>query len=333
MMKKLIMSSLLFCSMMFFVAGSAFAVKPPDVIDKSNGFPSGEHYNLNIISKKDNFNCPCGYEPTKLVWDEDLQDYITKYNNVIFVPQDGETNRIFMQSGTSKKRNNSTYPELTVIDPCTEAFPDRNEFCDEQSPDGATLYLPKREAGYSVYARALGQPTDGIFEVTPGLNYVEDGSGNVLLFLGVVYPDGFEMPDGTFIRTSGKTKKGGGKSTALEITKMFEFNGTICYFDILDVPEGYTGAPTELCCDEVELLDENGETVLDENLEPVMVYENCVEKEFEVDCTFPQVQVTSYCVDYTTSPMWIFNVAEFVEYFWDVDSNGVHLLQVRFYPN
>jgi len=317
------MSSLLFCSMMFFVAGSAFAVKPPDVIDKSNGFPSGEHYNLNIISKKDNFNCPCGYESTKEVWDEELQGHITKYNNVIFVPQDGETNRIFMQSGTSKKRNNSTYSELTVIDPCTEAFPDRNEFCEEQSADGATLYLPKREAGYSVYARALGQPTDGIFEVTPGLNYVEDGSGNVLLFLGVVYPDGFEMPGGTFIRTSGKTKKGGGKSTALEITKMFEFNGTICYFDTLDVPDGYTGAPTELCCDEVVLLDENGE--------PVMVYENCVEKTVDVDCT--NTQVTSYCVDYSTSPMWVFNVAEFVEYFWNVDSNGVHLLQVRFYPN
>lgn len=113
---------------------------------------------------------------------------------------------------------------------------------------------------------------------------------------------------------------------------MFEFNGTICYFDILDVPEGYTGAPTELCCDEVVLLDENGETVLDENLEPVMVYENCVEKTELVDCD-PQVQVTSYCVDYSRSPMWVFNVAEFVEYFWDVDSNGVHLLQVRFYPN
>jgi hypothetical protein len=315
--------------MMFFVAGSAFAAKPPDVIDKSNGFPSGEHYNLNIISKKDNFNCPCDYEPTEV-----LEDGTTKYKNVIFVPQDGGTNRIYMQSGTSKKRNNIIYDELTVIDPCTEAFPDRNQFCEEQTPDGATLYLPKREAGYSVYARALGKPTDGIFEVTPGLNYVEDGNGNVLLHLGTVLPGaGFVLPDGTFFRISGKGTKGGGKSTAIEITQMFEFNGTICYFDLSDVPvldPALEVTETELCCDEVELLDENGNTVYDEYGDPVMVYQNCVEKVVDI-C--PDAQVTAYCADYDTNPLWIFNVAEFVEYFWDVDSNGVHLLQVRFYPN
>ena len=50
-MKKLIMSSLLLCSMMFFVAGSAFAVKPGadgNPPTNPNGFPSGGHFNLNI---------------------------------------------------------------------------------------------------------------------------------------------------------------------------------------------------------------------------------------------------------------------------------------------
>jgi hypothetical protein len=194
--------------------------------------------------------------------------------------------------------------------------------------------LPKREAGYSVYARALGKPTDGLFEVTPGLNYVEDGNGNVLLHLGTVLPGaGFVLPNGTFFRISGKGTKGGGKSTAIEITQMFEFNGTICYFDLSDVPvldPALEVTETELCCDEVELLDENGNTVYDEYGDPVMVYQNCVEKVVDI-C--PDAQVTAYCADYDTNPLWIFNVAEFVEYFWDVDSNGVHLLQVRFYPN
>ncbi len=64
-MKKLIMSSLLLCSMMFFVAGSAFAVKPGADGDlpviKPNGFPAGEHFNLNIHGKKIDFSCPDPY--------------------------------------------------------------------------------------------------------------------------------------------------------------------------------------------------------------------------------------------------------------------------------
>ncbi len=29
---------------------------------------------------------------------------------------------------------------------------------------------------------------------------------------------------------------------------------------------------------------------------------------------------------------WVFNIADFVEYLWDVNNTGVKLLQVRFYP-
>ena len=28
----------------------------------------------------------------------------------------------------------------------------------------------------------------------------------------------------------------------------------------------------------------------------------------------------------------LFNIADFVEYLWDIDNSGVKLLQVRFYP-
>ena len=45
-----------------------------------NGFPSGEHYNLNIIAKKDTFNCPeAKFDPC------DPNQQI--YGNVIFIPR------------------------------------------------------------------------------------------------------------------------------------------------------------------------------------------------------------------------------------------------------
>ena len=40
--------------------------------------------------------------------------------------------------------------------------------------------------------------------------------------------------------------------------------------------------------------------------------------------------VTGYCSDYTNE--WIFNVAEFVDYLWTAENEGLKLLQVRFYP-
>ncbi len=37
------------------VVSPAIAAKPQKVIEYSNGFPSGEHYNLNIHGKKEGF--------------------------------------------------------------------------------------------------------------------------------------------------------------------------------------------------------------------------------------------------------------------------------------
>jgi hypothetical protein len=40
--------------------------------------------------------------------------------------------------------------------------------------------------------------------------------------------------------------------------------------------------------------------------------------------------VTALCRSYTN--YWVFNIADFVEYLWQLDNNGLKLLQVRFYP-
>ena len=56
-MRNLKMIVLLTVAVGFILVGSASAVKPGEDVNP-NGFPSGDHYNLNIIGKKQGFNCP-----------------------------------------------------------------------------------------------------------------------------------------------------------------------------------------------------------------------------------------------------------------------------------
>jgi hypothetical protein len=53
-MKKLIMESLLVFAMLVFVASSAMAEKPEDIMGNSNVLPSGKKYALNITGKSGN---------------------------------------------------------------------------------------------------------------------------------------------------------------------------------------------------------------------------------------------------------------------------------------
>ena len=61
-----------------FAAYPAFATQPGQTVNP-NGFPSGDHYNLNIIGKKSGFNCP-GQQ-------YDLSGNLVS-GNVIYVPGD-----------------------------------------------------------------------------------------------------------------------------------------------------------------------------------------------------------------------------------------------------
>ena len=71
----------------------AFAVQPGQTVNP-NGFPSGDHYNLNIIGKKSGFTCP--------EQQYDLSGNLL-YGNVIYVPETGTDIKIMMQSGTGTK--------------------------------------------------------------------------------------------------------------------------------------------------------------------------------------------------------------------------------------
>jgi hypothetical protein len=247
-----------------------------------NGFPSGEHYNLNIIGKKAEFACP---EP-----EVDEGGNIV-YGNVIFVPQEGTGIQIVMQSGRKGTNKTGTViTDLWVIDPCTAPF-DGNE---------AVLQLPANPYGYDAYARALATPTDEPnLEVTSNLLMVEDELGDPLVWLGIVYQDGiFTKQSQTFTRSKGK-------STAVDITDLFMWSGTICYDAECDLC-----VPTAFCRDDAT---------------------GALTPKTEDTCPAGSTEVVLYCRTYAT-PTWVFNIGDFVNYLWSVNNNGVKLIQVRFYP-
>lgn len=151
-------------------APTASAAKPVPVIDWSNGFPSGPHFNLNIHGKKSDplanggiFNCP-GPNFVK------HPDPLKGYGGSVFVPEyesdvvanDGPPTVIkYFQN----KRSNIT--ELTTHDACAGYFDndgtqvvgfdedtqtDITEFW-AGNDDPINIQLPKGE--YQVYARIL----------------------------------------------------------------------------------------------------------------------------------------------------------------------------------
>jgi hypothetical protein len=260
-----------------------------------NGFPSGPHYNLNIHGKKAGFTCP------EVEFDIN-GDQI--YGNSIFVPEDGTGIEILMESGSGKGKRTETITDLQAIDPCSEPIDD--------SP--AVVQIPPNAKGYRVYARALAKPTDHPWMmVEPSLVSVEDDLGNDLIYLGLVTDSGFSTPYETFTRQKGKSR-------AIPITGLFEWTGDVCYFNetyCLDDLENPVCTQTQLCCADADL---DG------------VYESCGAELDPVTGLCPEgtVDTTMYCRSYTNE--WVFNIGDFVTYLWDLENNGLKLLQVRFYP-
>jgi hypothetical protein len=331
-MKKCLTHLVLFSAVLILSVGSAYATKPGEDVNP-NGFPSGPHYNLNIHGKKAEFTCPvqkyymeitvcpgsdCGeFELGQLV--ETCPDGFTCsesddpiYGNSIFVPENGEGIEIYMQSGKVGGKGNKAEAlpqnELWAIDPCA-VF----------DGDGAIIQLPPGE--YDVYARALATPTDNpsMTVVSPELVAAEDENGYDLVYLGLLTETGFETSSETFTRNKGK-------STAIPITGLFNWTGEVCY---IEMPEGYTGTVTTHCCHDYEPADGIYDyCCFDENGDLIYQQDECsgdLDEFVEGVCT----TIDTYCNVYGGE--WIFNIADFVNYLWNVDNNGLKLLQVRFY--
>lgn len=124
---------------MFILSGlfslSALAAKPQNVMEWSNGFPSGEHFNLNIHGKKTNYVCNNSEEAEP-------------FGNSIFVPLNGLSEINFV---SNKK---SLVEDITVLDPCADPLATTSG-----DSDPALIQIPTNEA-YQVYARILGTPTN-----------------------------------------------------------------------------------------------------------------------------------------------------------------------------
>jgi hypothetical protein len=296
------------------------AAKPIDVQYQSNGFPSGQHFNLNLH----------GYDPLTYTG--------TPSGNTIIVALNGSSTIEYL---SNKKNMNNT--ELTVLDPLSENF----------SPDydPAQVYLPynivdesdnttKPAEGYYVYGRILGKPNNGSGGEPSNIlltqNFIIAAANSAdettdewpfgfdldddLLGLGVVTTNGnLYVPsvDGTFERfdppTDDPNEKGKGnkrgKSKAVEITELFRWTGYVSdnmsldlntngYLDIGDVPS-----------------DQNGDSVVD-----------------ETDLTLWLDYLVSIGEAVYHENIWIFDVADMVISGQTVVNDGTKNFQIRFYP-
>lgn len=187
-------------------AASASFAKPPEVVEWSNGFPSGEHYNLNIHGKKPSFNC----DPTP-------------GGSSVFVPEYGQSEIQYIQN---KK---ASITSMYVIDPCSFS-----------SNDPAKIQLPSGE--YQVYARILAKPgkkndDDRYVIFYPKLIDACDDTGEVdfgefidcsqstYLGIGKVTKDGvFDKESEELIRIAPSK----GKNKAKNITDLFQWTGYVC---------------------------------------------------------------------------------------------------------
>lgn len=350
MMRKLITNGIKRKSLILLVTGVCifFVVSVGLTAQINNGFPSGDHFNLNIISKKASYQCSL----------EEDEYGNPVYGNVIFVPE-GEEVQIKMQSGKIKGNKLSDLGDtLRVIDPCAGFVNDTTE------DTAAILQLPPGD--YSVYARMVGTPIEnGNMEIVPGLDYVQDNDGNYLWYAGDV-GQGFTCDNKTIDphQKGSKGKGNTGKSTATIIDCLFKWSGEVCYFNPDLTGQSYCGQCVnwdsinqvcldyadctqkdlccEECCDTVDDVCCGTEDVCVSGgfcIDDITYYSNCILPDSldPVTCSSGD-PVNVWCKKYGTAaepdeePVWVFNIADFVQYFWAATNNG-KVVQVRFYKN
>jgi hypothetical protein len=301
------------------IASPVMAGKSPEVIAKSNGFPSGMHFNLNIHGHDLSNDDPCSHEAG---------------GNSVFIDEYGTST---IEYKTNKK---SSLTELTATDPCASgdgkvsvSLPMKVVVFNEDTQLEETVPV----AGFYVYGRILGKPQNGkndpdgkdrsniIFSpnmVTDLYNLDEDMLELGLITWNATYYAGEEA----FYRFDDPDAKGRGKSKAREMTHLFEFTGWVVdasldtnsslddgipdgIIDIWDVPLGdydsNIGTPDNR--------DFNNDTL--ENNDDVAAW------------LATQGGLATEFID-----EWIFNIADVVTTEGEIENDGTKLFQVRFYP-
>jgi hypothetical protein len=311
------------------------AGKRVEVVNWSNGFPSGPHFNLNIHGKKPDYTCDS--EPG---------------GGSVFVPEDGDSEIQIIQN---KK---SSISELTVHDKC--AFDD--EVVKVQLPQGH----------YQVYARILAKPakqneprevsffpklieacndiTDYDIDDDGDVDFYDlllapfdqdlNGDGDVnqddvdiwtstfgdliectdssLIALGIVTGNSAFTRDG---RTLERTK---GKSKAVDVTEMFMYSGIV-----FDTSLDFDGDGDLDLDDFIATTDLDGDRSLDNH---DLDGNGDVDQE-DFNVWIDDLEQAGLVLDYRKDPIWVFDLADLVVYGWDYKNNGSKLTQIRFYPD
>jgi len=292
-MNKILGVSLLVAFIIFGAVSTTTAGKPLDEqgIYVGNGFPSGPHFNLNIIAKKDQFTCPAqeylcvdeGIESTVASCDECSGTCTPIYGGVIFVPQEpaGDPITILMESGAKGPKGNTGATSLEVTNPCTQTF----------DGDAASFRLPANAEGYAVYARVVGDPKQNPqFDFTnPRFKYVMDESGNDLWLMGFVTNSVFDSDGEALPSRYDGSQKGKGVQKAVDITSLFLWSGDVCYLEQSDAVD-YCG-----------WVDSDGDGIVDEGeLECAVSNYCCIDVDDNADYEYCQSLQTGYlCTDLT----------------------------------
>jgi len=312
-------------------ASAVMAAKPQDsgsgkdVIALSNGFPSGQHFNLNIHGK----------DPGTFVCNE------TAGGRSVFVAEYGAST---IQYVSNKK--GSVY-ELTVLDPCAMPDPYGDGVAKVQLPSQILVDdVPTPAGGYYVFARILAKPNNGKLEpasniilypntVVEACNDPGDNPefGNYTacledpeLMLGLIVGTNLYVPDPAnqvLRRFENQTAPAKGKSVAVDITRLFTYTGWVVdatldanedgVIDINDVPvDDYDGDPLT-----PENQDYNNDGSVDED---------------DVEAWLTDMAALATPMAWYFDEEWIFNIADLVITEQGLQNDGTKLVQIRFYP-
>jgi hypothetical protein len=299
-----------------------YAAKPDgsdgtrDVIAMSNGFPSGEHFNLNVHGQKADF-----------VGDP------TPGGNSVFILEYGSSTIEYI---TNKK---SSLTDLYVIDPLAEAF----------DGDPAKVQLPYDASGYYVFGRILAKPNNGNLQPVSSIilypnevvgawsdngsdpnfgsyNGEEDES---LLPLGLIVGTNLYTaePEG-YVRFDPTATTAKGKSKATDITSLFTYTGWVV--DSRLDTSGPDGVPDGIIdIYDVPVGDYDGDALTPPNQD----YNNDgYVNEADVEAWLTDQSLLDTPMSWYYDQEWILNIADLVITQQGLVNDGTKLLQVRFYP-
>jgi len=299
------MVSLLVVAALIGGVSTVLAAKPDsstgnDVIARSNGFPSGAHFNLNIHGKNADFVCDS-----------------TPGGGSVFVDEYGPAT---IQYVTNKK---SGVTELTVLDPC--------------AVDGGTakVQLPYQAEGYYVFARILAKPnngTDGSVssiilypnEVVEACNDTDPANPDFPgytecpddpeLALGLIVGSNLYVAEPEqYVRFDLGATPGKGNSKATDITRLFIYTGWV-----LDARLDWDG-DGDVDCDDV--IGWNIDYDLDGDVD-------C----YDLDDMLEYWRTQDPPMAWYFEAEWIFNIADLVITEQGLENDGTKLVQIRFYP-